>query len=148
MMSLVIMIAGVSNGLAEDPRAITSIHGYSLKNKPGPKGDFNIWVITHENAFNEEFVAGEDAAVRPDFEKQLVVAMSVQTFNYVYRVSFERSVVDKGELHIYFRVKKESVDAEPGLVTVAAIEKTPGLKKVHFYHDNIRVRTIPIVAVY
>lgn len=147
-MSLAMVFLSVSKGLTEDPRAITALYGYFLKNNPGPRSDFNIWVVTHENAFAEEFIAGQDATIKPDFDKQLVVAVSAETHNHSYRAIFERSVLDKDGLHVYFRVKKERPDAEPGAITIAAMQKTPGLKKVHFYHDNILIRTVPIVSVY
>jgi len=147
-LSLVLLFTGIKNGLTEDPRAMTALHGYSIRNNPGPKSDFNIWVVTQENAFQEEFIPGEGATLKPDFEKQLVVAVSAETHNYVYRAIFERSVLDKNGLHVYFSMKKENVDAVQGGVSLAALEKTPGLKAVHFYHNNIRIRTVPIVSVY
>ena len=148
MMGLALVIMSVSKGLAEDPRAMTALYGYTLKNHPGPGSDFNIWVVTHQNAFNDEFVGGEDASIKPDFDKQLVVAVNAETSNYIYRVNFTRSELKKDELHVYFTVRKAPVDALPGMVQVAALDKTPGLKKIHFYHDNVRIRTVPIVSVY
>ena len=148
MMSLALVIMNVSKGSTEDPRAMTALHGYTLKNNPGPGADFNIWVVTHENAFDEEFVAGQDATLKPNFEKQLAVAVNAETSNYVYQVNFTRSELKKDELHVFFTVRKAPVDAVSGMVNVVALEKTPGLKKIHFYHDNVRIRTVPIVSVY
>jgi hypothetical protein len=148
MMSLALVIMSVSKGLTEDPRAMTALHGYTLKNNPGPGSDFNIWVVTHESAFDEEFIAGQDATVKPDFGKQIAVAINAETSNYVYQVNFTRSELVKDELHVYFTVRKASVDAMSGMVNVAALEKKAGLKKIHFYHDNVRIRTVPIVSVY
>ena len=148
MMSLVALFAGVFKGVSENPLSFKALHGYALKNYPGPGSDFNIWVVTNEDSFNEEFVAGEGVSVKPDFEKQFVVAVNAETPNYVYRVSFLRTELRNDELHVYFTVRKAGIDAPQGLVSVAALDKSPGLKKVHFYHDNLRVRTIPIVSVY
>ena len=148
MMSLVVLFAGVTKGVSEDPLTFKALYGYALKNHPGPRSDFNIWVVTNEDSFNEEFVAGEGVSVKPDFGRQLVVAVNAETPSYVYRVSFLRTELRNDELHVYFTVRKAGIDAPQGLVSVAALDKSPGLKKVHFYHDNIRVRTIPIVSVY
>ncbi len=148
MMSLVLVITSVSKGLTEDPRALTNLHGYVLKNNPGPSADFNVWVVTTETSFDEEFVALEGGTKKPDFENEMAIAVSAETHNYVYQVNFTRSELKKDELHVYFTVRKAPVDAVPGMVKLATVAKTPGLKIVHFYHDNTRIRTVPIVSVY
>ena len=148
MMSLVLVITSVSKGLTEDPRSLTNLHGYVLKNNPGPSSDFNIWVVTTETAFDEEFIPLEDGTKKPDFANQMAVAVSAETHNYVYQVNFTRSELKNDELHVYFTVRKAPVDAVSGTVKLAAVAKTPGLKKVHFYHDNMKIRTVPIVSVY
>ncbi len=148
MMSLVLVITSVSKGLTEDPRALTHLHGYVLKSNPGPSADFNVWVVTTETAFDEIFLATEESTKKPDFGTQIAVAVSAETENYIYQANFTRSELKNDELHVYFTVRKAPVDAVPGMVKLATVAKTPGLKKVHFYHDNTRIRTVPIVSVY
>ena len=148
MMSLVLVISSVSKGLTEDPRSLTNLHGYVLKNNPGPSADFNVWVVTTETSFDGEFLAMEEGTKKPDFANEIAVAVSAETHNYIYQVNFTRSELKKDELYLYFTVRKAPADAVSGMVKLATLAKTPGLKKVHFYHDNTRIRTVPIVSVY
>ena len=132
-----------------DPSSFTTLRGYSLKNDPGPQPDFNLWVVTNEVAFNQEFIAGEQATGKPDFENQLVVGASAQTERFRYRVDFLKTSVDKNGINIYFHVVKFKPGQEiENNVSLAAIAKNSAAKKVNFYHDNILVKSIPIVSVY
>jgi hypothetical protein len=147
MLSVVMLLAAIPSS-PEDPRAMTAIPGYHLRSVPGPAGDFNIWVVTNAHTFDEMFKPGNEGIVRPDFENQFVVAVNAVTSNYMYSAVFTRSWVDKNGLHISFRMRKQKNNEEPSSISLVALEKMPGLKAVHFYNDDVKVRSVPIVAVY
>lgn len=146
-----IMLSAFSSPVKEAPVAFTvnELTGYKLRNNIIDTHDFNLWVVTNEDVFNRDFVPMYDSVLRPQFDSQMVLAAKVETINYAYRVRFRSVVEDNGSLNVYFSVKKEGVAGEvESPLSMITFSKDRGIKKVNFYHDNVLVKTIPVVAVY
>lgn len=128
---------------------VKELYGYTLKNKDFDPSDFNLWVITHSVAFDKTFIAETDKTVRPDFDTELVLAAKVETLNYAYRIKFKTILTKGDEMNVYFSVRKVGPAKQGnGPLSLATVSKNQGIKKINFYHDNILVRTVPIVWVY
>lgn len=128
---------------------VKELSGYKLRNKNFNFNDFNLWIITNELSFNNEFIAESDEVTRPRFSEQWVVAAKVETHNYSYRVLFKKLILKDSILNIYFTVKKEGAAlGGDGPVAISAFPKDKAIKKVNFYHNNVLVRSVPVVAVY
>jgi len=128
--------------------SITEFSCYEIKNKTISHNDFNIWVVTTEPRMNDLFTAG-DCAVKIDFEKQIIVAMKVETLMHNYKVEYKKITSSDNAVNVYFHVVKQGVHTEEGSpVAMTSVPKTSNTKKINFYHDNVLVKTVPIVAVY
>lgn len=146
-----LMLSSFSFRITEAPVefSVKEIAGYKLRDKNFDYHDYNLWVVTNEEAFNRDFVPMYDSVLRPQFDIEMVLAAKVETINYTYRVRFRKIVEDKGGLNVYFSVKKEGNAGETeGTLSMISFPKNHGIKKVNFYHDNVLVKTIPVVAVY
>lgn len=146
-----VMLTGFSLPLNNSPVAgeVTELTGYRLKHNHIDVTDFNLWVVTSEDVFARDFEPMYDSVVKPEFDRQMVIAAKVQTANYAYRAKFKRTVIQNGILHVYFNVKKEGpVEDIEAPVSIIAVPKDKAIKKVHFYHDNMMVKAVPVVAVY
>lgn len=128
---------------------VTELSGYRLRNNNISLNDFNLWVVTNEDVFIRDFEPLHDSVMHPAFEEQMVLAAKVETANYVYRVKFKRTVVSNGTLHVYLNVRKHgSTDDTVIPLTMVTVPKDKSIRKVQFYHDNVLVKTVPIVSVY
>jgi hypothetical protein len=146
-----IMLTAFSSPNIESPAMgeVTELTGYKLRYTQVDFRDFNLWVVTNEEAFYTEFEAEHETVIRPDFSKQMVIAAKVETYNYTYNVKFKKLEADGTTLNVYFNVKKDGESRNgAGPVTLAMTGKDKGIRKVNFYHDNVLVKTVPIVAVY
>lgn len=146
-----VMLTGFSLPLNNSPVAgeVTELTGYRLKHNHIDVTDFNLWVVTSEDVFARDFEPMYDSVVKPEFDRQMVLAAKVQTANYAYRAKFKKTVLQNGILHVYFNVKKEGpVEDFEAPVSIIAVPKDKAIKKVHFYHDNMMVKAVPVVAVY
>lgn len=146
-----IMLSAFSNPVKEAPVAFTvnEITGYKLRNNNIDYHDFNLWVVTSEDVFNRDFVPMYDSVLRPQFDSEMILAAKVETINYTYRVRFRNIVEENGNLNVYFSVKKEGQAGESeSPLSMITFPKNRGIKKVNFYHDNVLVKTIQVVAVY
>lgn len=146
-----LMLTGFSVPVNNNPVAgeMTELTGYKLRGKTINYHDFNLWVVTNEDVFTRDFEPLHDSVLRPRFDEQMVLAAKVQTINYAYQVKFKRTVVSNGVLNVYFSVRKqgaEELTEKP--VTMAVVSKDKAIKKVNFFHDNMLVKTVPIVSVY
>ena len=128
---------------------VTELQGYKLKSTEIDLTDFNIWVVTTEDVFDRVFVADNAAAARPSFESQMVLAVKVETYSYSYAVKFRSMTLKDANLNVYFGVRKKGpANNGEGPVSLAVVPKDGSVKKINFYHDNILVKTVPIVTVY
>jgi len=128
---------------------VTELQGYKLKSTAIDFTDFNIWVVTTDDVFDQVFVSDNGAAVRPRFEEQMVLAVKVETFSYSYAVKFRSMTLKDNNLNVYFGVRKQGpANKGEGPVSLAVVPKDGSVKKINFYHDNILVKTVPIVTVY
>ncbi len=133
----------------EEPGNVKELSGYKLKSKSIVFNDFNLWVITNGEAFDKTFIAERETAARPSFEEEMVLAAKAETSTNSYRISFKKAEIRKTELNVYFTVQKDGPGRDgDGPVSLIAFPRNTTAKKVNFYHDNLLVRTIPIVAVY
>lgn len=136
-------------GISETPGPVKEISGYRLKNNNIAFNDYNLWVITNREAFDKLFIAEAETAISPGFEGEIVLAGKVETLSNSYSIQFKKTTIRRNELNVYFTVRKEGPPRDgTGPVSLVAFPRNASIKKVNFYHDNILVRTIPIVAVY
>lgn len=130
---------------------VTELNGYKLRHNEIDYHDFNLWVVTSEDVFERDFEPLYDSVLRPAFDTQMVVAAKVETVQNSYRVKFKKTVADNGALNVYFNVKREKAEETAGTVkpvSMVVVPKDKSIRKVNFYHDNILVKSIPIVTVY
>lgn len=128
---------------------LTELRGYKLRSNDIDKSDFNLWVVTNEDAFNKDFVPENDSVLKPNFDEQLVLAAKVETYNYSYQVKYRKLEVVNGSVNVYFTVRKVRSGHEAGgPVSMLVLPKDRSYKKVNFYHDNMLVKAVPIVTVY
>jgi hypothetical protein len=153
---IVILLAGVilssfnmAGTNSPETGTVTELNGYKLRYSLVDLHDFNLWVVTSEDAFYNEFEAENETVARPDFSSQMVLAGKVETVNFTYRVRFQKIVAEGNTLNVYMNVKKEGPSLQgKGPVSLAVFPKDKAIKKVNFYHDDILVKTIHVVAVY
>ncbi len=128
---------------------VVELTGYKLRSNSFDRSDFNLWVVTSEDVFERDFEPEHDSVLRPRFEEQLVLAAKVETIHNSYRVKFKKTELVNGSLNVYFNVKREGpAEAISIPVSMVAVPKDRSMKKVNFYHDNVLVKTVPIVTVY
>ena len=129
--------------------AITSLPGYTVRDTAISHHDFNVWVITTETSFDSLFTTVITSAYKPRFDEQIAVAIKAETATTAYNVSFKEMVMRGRVLNVYFNVQKEKPDQEgAGWVSVTAFPKNQSIRRVNFYHDNVMIRSIPVVLVY
>lgn len=131
---------------AEDPVTVKELAGYRLRDNTFSLNDYNLWVITNADAFDKTFTRESDSVKLPRFDEELVLAAKVETWSNSYKVMVKRIVQKGEELNFYFGIQRGK--SNTGNVLVTTYSKDPSVKKVNFYHDNVLVRTIPIVSVY
>src|SRR5205085_9258385 len=128
--------------------SVSDLSCYEIKNKTVSHNDFNIWVVTNEVTLNDLFTAS-DCAVKPDFDKNLVVALKVETAMHDYRVEYKKITSSENTVNVFFHVVKQGAHTEEGSpVAMTTVPRTSNTRKINFYHDNMLVKTVPIVAVY
>jgi len=129
--------------------AVSSMPGYTVRDSLISRTDFNVWLVTTETRFDSLFSTDITSSYRPKFAEEVVVAIKAQTATTTYKVSFKQMLLQGRILHVYFKVKKEVPDAEDaGWVAITAFPKNQDIRKVNFYHDNVLIRSIPVVIVY
>ncbi len=153
---IVIVLAGIMLTAFSIPKNelpvttdVVELTGYKLRSNIIDRSDFNLWVVTSEDVFETDFEPEHDSVLRPRFEVQMVLAAKVETVHNSYRVKFKKTELVNGTLNVYFNVKREGPAAEVTMpVSMIAVPKDRSMKKVNFYHDNVLVKTVPIVTVY
>jgi hypothetical protein len=131
------------------PNTVKELYGYKLRVKPPIIGDFHLWVYTNCASFDQAFVAEDETSPKPCFDNDYVIAAKAETYNFSYKIRFRKAEVVNDELKVYFHVQKHGPAMDgAGPVSLITYSKNPAVKKVKFYHDNVLVKTIPIVTVY
>lgn len=151
MMTAIMLMSSGTIGMNENYFfGLTELTGYKLRHADLDYRDFNLWVVTSEDVFEQDFEPEHDSVVRPQFENQMVLAAKVETRQNLYSLRFRRTQVRDGALNVYFSVKREGSREENIQVPVSMIvvPKDKAVKKVNFFHDHILVKTVPIVTVY
>ena len=135
--------------VAQTPVSPTTLPGYTVRDTGFSRKDFNVWVITTNLSFDSLFTATISPATRPDFDTDFVMAVKAETAANSYKVTYKDMKIQGDVLKVYFKVAKEHAgDDGAGWVSVSTFPKNRKLRRVHFYHDNVMIRSIPIVAVY
>jgi hypothetical protein len=129
--------------------AITKLPGYMVKDTNFSRHDFNVWLVTTETSFDSLFTPAITSTYKPNFDKEMALAIKVQTKTTSYKVKFKQMVLRGPVLSVYFNVKKEAPDEEEaGWVSITAFPKNQSVTRVKFYYDNVMIRSIPVVVVY
>lgn len=128
---------------------LTELTGYKLRDNKINHHDFNLWVVTNEDVFSRDFEPLHDSVLRPRFDEQMVLAAKVETVSNTYRVKFKKTIIADGTLNVYLNVKREAVSGDSEkLVSMIVVPKDKVIRKVNFFHDNVLVKSVPIVTVY
>jgi hypothetical protein len=152
---ILVLIAGVLSSFRDSkeigpvPDNGRVLPGYKLKSSAIVFNDYNLWVITNSEVFDKLFIPETETAARPDFNEEMVLAAKVETPANTYNIRFKKTEVRKKDLNVYFTVQKEGPGQDgAGPVSLITFSRNPTVRKVNFYHDNLLVRSIPVVAVY
>jgi hypothetical protein len=106
-------------------------------------------VITTALSFDSLFSSSTTTDARPNFDDHIVVAIKAQTTTNSYKVSFKEMMIQGRVFQVYFTVAKEKPDDEnAGWVSISTIPRNRQIRRVNFFHDQILVRSIPVVEVY
>ncbi|MCX6316272.1 MAG: hypothetical protein NTW29_03220 [Bacteroidetes bacterium] len=128
---------------------VKEIRGYKLANHNFSLTDYNLWVVTNKEVFCDIFLPAGNSPMYPDFDAEWVVAGKVKTVHHAYTLVFKRSVAGKEELNVYFKLKKDKYAQETDdSVSMIAVPRNSQVKRVNFYHDEVLVKSIPIVTVF
>lgn len=128
---------------------LTELTGYKLRDNKINHHDFNLWVVTNEDVFSRDFEPLHDSVLHPRFDEQMVLAAKVETVSNTYRVKFKKTIMGNGTLNVYLNVKREAVsDDTEKPVSMIVVPKDRTIRKVNFFHDNVLVKSVSIVAVY
>lgn len=128
---------------------VKELNGFKLTNKEVSLTDFNLWVITTPEVFCQTFSPERAEAAAPDFDQEWVLAGKLRTVSGFYSIKFKRTVVSKDALNVYFKIKRDKNQVESDeSVSMVLVPRNSGVKKVNFYHDEVLVRTVPIVTVF
>ncbi len=149
MMLLLGTLGSFTSKEPDTSSSVKELTGYRLKDKVTVLNDFNLWVITNDITFDKVFVAEAETVARPAFDNEIVLAAKAETLANAYQIRFKRTEVRKENLNVYFSVQKSGPSQDgAGPVSLMAVQRNSKIKRVNFYHDNILVRSIPIVTVY
>lgn len=147
----ILLLTGMLSAFTMAPadEEVKAMTGYKLAANNFSLTDYNLWVVTNKEVFCETFSPAGNNSTSPDFDREWVVAGKVKTIHNAYTLIFKRSVAGKDELNVYFMLKKDkSAQETDETVSMIAVPKNSHIKRVNFYHDDVLVRTIPIVTVY
>jgi hypothetical protein len=149
---MMLMVGTLGSFTPKEPDTTSSVKeltGYRLKNKVTVLNDFNLWVVTNDITFDKIFVAETETVARPDFDSEIVLAAKAETLANSYQIRFKRTEIRKTDLNVYFGVQKSGPAQDgAGPVSLMTVQRNSNIRRVNFYHDNILVRSIPIVTVY
>src|SRR6478609_7578624 len=74
---------------------------YRMRSKTVDHSDYNIWVITNKAGLQENFEA-DSCANDVDFEKNLVVALKLETISGTYKVNVNKVTTVDNSVNVYF----------------------------------------------
>lgn len=132
----------------ENPHIVT-LPGYNFRDTNFARNDFNVYVITTAYGFDSLLTASITDPIRPSFEKELVLAIKVETARHTYKSTFRHMQLNNRVLSVYFTVNKENPSEEnAGWVSISTFPRDRNIRIVRFYFDNVLIRSIPVVLVY
>jgi hypothetical protein len=141
------MLSAFTNTRVADE--VKEMTGYKLAAKNFSLNDYNLWVVTNKEVFCEIFLPAYTNTKAPDFDTEWVLAGKVKTVHNAYTLEFKRASAGTDYLNVYFRLRKDKNARETDeTVSMISMPKNSSIKRVNFYHDEVLVRTIPIVTVY
>jgi hypothetical protein len=147
----ILLLSVILSAFTNVPSAdeVKEMKGYKLAANNFSLTDYNLWVVTNKEVFCEIFSPEGSNSTSPDFDTEWVVAGKVKTVHNAYNVIFKKSAAGKDELNVFFKLKKDkSAQETDETVAMIAVPKNSHIKRVNFYHDDVLVRTVPIVTVY
>jgi hypothetical protein len=132
----------------ENPHIVT-LPGYNFRDSNFTRSDFNVFVITTAYGFDSLLTASITNPLRPSFDKDLVLAIKVETAQHTYKSSFRHMQLNNRVLNVYFTVNRQDpADEGAGWVSISTFPKDRNIRIVRFYFDNVLIRSIPVVLVY
>ena len=129
--------------------AMSLMPGYITNDSVLSRTEFNVWLVTTELSFDSLFTTAITSAYKPDFSKEIAVAIRAITQTSSYKVTYKEMLRRGNVLDVYFTARREKPEDEGyGWVSITAFPKNQDIKRVNFYHDNVMIRSIPVVIVY
>lgn len=128
---------------------VKEMTGYKLAALNYSQTDYNFWVVTNKEVFCETFSPVHAAAKPPEFETAWVLAGKVKTIHHAWTMEFKRITTGPDYLNVYFKLHKDKRAQETDeTVSMVSVSKNSNIRRVNFYHDEVLVRSVPIVTVY
>ena len=129
--------------------AMSLMPGYITNDSVLSHTEFNVWLVTTQPSFDSLFTTAITSAYKPDFDKEVAVAIRALTHTSSYKVTYKEMFRRGRVLQVYFNVRKENPGDEGyGWVSITAFPKNQEIRRVDFYHDNMFIKSIPVVIVY
>jgi hypothetical protein len=148
--SIVLQACSASKKVVVVPNvAMSLMPGYITNDSVLSHTDFNVWLVTTEPSFDSLFTTAITSAYKPDFSREIAVAIRAITYTASYKVTYKEMLRRGNILDVYFTVRKEKPEDEGyGWVSITAFPKNQDIKRVNFFHDNVMIKSIPVVIVY
>jgi hypothetical protein len=130
---------------------VVPLHNYVLNENTSFSDDTNFLFFGSANIFHNTFSMTKTSirnAIVPDFAAQSVVAIIMKPTEKVVSVEINKATTSGKDLNIYYTTADttswQTYKQTP--MTVATVPKSGSVRKVNFFKDNIRQKTI--VATY
>jgi hypothetical protein len=127
---------------------VVNLSHYALKDTNNLSPDDLFMAITNENDFNNRFIAtatGQDLKT-PNFNGQIVLAVSLKPTNKQITVQFDRAEIAGKNLNTYYTVREDdatTTDAQRP-TAVATVPKSLSVRQVNFYNNGSLVKSVPV----
>jgi hypothetical protein len=143
LLSLFVFLFFVLSAQAQPtPVKMRPLDTYFYVDKKGDrlKNGVNYFVIDDKKSFEKVFGKGTRADT-PQFSKEIVIMMVMPSSKMESTLKFERVSMKAGdfvEVYCTQKLNHHKVSYEMNAIAVAAIPRSPGLKKVIFYDQYMR----------
>lgn len=131
------------------PIGFVVLHNYAVNPSVRLPDSFNYRYIVSAEEFNKAFhmtKASPGTAVVPDFTRQSVVAVIMQPTERVVSIDIRKAEAANKEVNIYYEITDTAswTTFSHTVKAIAAIPKNDSVKKVNFYKNEIKEKTIYI----
>lgn len=143
ILTLVIFVLSVFAAYAQPvPVKMRPLDSYYYVDKKGErlKNGVNYFVISDKKSFEKVFGKGTRADT-PQFSKEIVIMMVMPASKHESNLKFDRVSMKAGdfvEVYCTQKLNHHKVNYEMNAVAVAAIPRSPGIRKVIFYDQYMR----------